>query len=72
MRLPVSATPGMSWVSASALIGVLLISRCQSGFTQETPYFVTDHHHLPDPGALGLASYNVAGDPKIGNGCLGQ
>jgi len=51
---------------------LFLIAASQAGFAQESPYFVTDHHHLPDPGALGVASYNVLGNPKVGNGFLGS
>ncbi len=54
------------------LLSLLLIVLCQAVLGQESPYFVTDHHHLPDPGALGLAYYNVAGDPRIGNGFVGS
>lgn len=58
--------------SRSWLLSVLFLIACHTGFAQESPYFVTDHHHLPDHGALGLANYNVFGDPKIGNGFLGS
>jgi Holliday junction DNA helicase RuvA len=27
------------------------MAACQAAMSQESPYFVTDHHHLPDPGA---------------------
>jgi hypothetical protein len=54
------------------LLGILWIAACRTAQGQESPYFVTDHHHLPDPGALGLASYNVVGDPKAGDQFLGS
>lgn len=50
----------------------ILVTLCPIVRGQELPYFVTDHHHLPDKGALGLAYYNVAGDPKIGDAFIGS
>lgn len=52
------------------LLLIVMIGR--SGATQEDPYFVTDHHHLPEAGALGMANYSVAGVPKQGHGFLGS
>ena len=54
------------------ILTVFLLAGSQIAVAQESPYFVTEHHHLPDPGALGIANYNVLGDPKIGNGFLGS
>lgn len=42
------------------------------GNAQEDPYFITEHHHLPEAGALGIANYSVAGVPKQGHGFLGS
>ncbi len=53
-------------------MALCLMAACQTATSQESPYFVTDHHHLPDRGALGVANYNVAGDPKFGNEFLGS
>jgi len=59
----------LRWLLIAAL---LVLATCQTATTQEDPYFVTDHHHLPDAGALGLANYSVLGAPGQGNGFLGS
>jgi hypothetical protein len=61
-----------SWFSRKLCIAVFLIASWQAGIAQESPYFVTDHHHLPDAGALGLAYYGVGGDPKVGDAFVGS
>lgn len=68
MRLPYLTT----WLCTKALSVLILVVVFRDGFAQESPYFVTDHHHLPDPGALGLANYNVVGDAKMANGFIGS
>jgi hypothetical protein len=56
----------------SLVAALLVLATCQTATALEDPYFVTDHHHLPDAGALGLANYSVLGAPKQGNGFLGS
>lgn len=63
---------GIRQISRLLLMPVLLVFAVPIAKTQETPYFVTDHHHLPEAGTLGMASYNVGGVPKAGNGFIGS
>jgi hypothetical protein len=60
--------PVLRWIIAA----LLLVAAWSTGRAQEDPYFVTDHHHLPEAGALGLANYSVVGIPKTGNQFLGS
>lgn len=67
--------PFFSDVGFRLLFGIVLafaFSLPRAVEAQEDPYFVTDHYHLPDTGALGIATYAVAGVPKGGNGFLGS
>lgn len=52
------------------LMFIALIAR--AGAAQEDPYFVIEHHHLPEAGALGIANYSVVGVPKQGHGFIGS
>jgi hypothetical protein len=54
------------------IIVLLFVTASRTGSAQEDPYFVTDHHHLPEAGSLGLANYSVFGIPKSGNQFLGS
>jgi hypothetical protein len=56
----------------SLAVALLIVIIVRPGAAQEAPYFVTEHHHLPEAGALGLANYSVAGIPKQGHGFLGS
>lgn len=50
----------------------VLLAACQRANAFEDTYFVTDHHHLPEAGALGIANYSVFGVPKVGNQFIGS
>jgi hypothetical protein len=50
----------------------VLLAACQRANAFEDTYFVTDHHHLPEAGTLGIANYSVVGAPKQGNGFVGS
>ena len=50
---------------------VLLVAAWQTAIAED-PYFVTDHHHLPEAGNLAISNYSVLGTPKSGNGFLGS
>jgi hypothetical protein len=56
----------------SLAVALLIVIIVRPGAAQEAPYFITEHHHLPEAGALGLANYSVAGIPKQGHGFLGS
>ena len=58
-----------SWSLILVFAAVLLQGAINA---QENPYFVTEHHHLFEAGALGIANYSVAGVPKQGHGFLGS
>lgn len=66
-----TSTQFKAFLKLILLISLILMAGQRAG-AQESPYFVTDHHHLPDAGALGLADYNVVGSPRIGNGFIGS
>lgn len=50
----------------------VLLTACERANAFEDTYFVTDHHHLPEAGTLGIANYSVLGAPKVGNGFIGS
>jgi hypothetical protein len=59
-----------SWGQLAIMAIMLLFAARQKANSLEDTYFVTDHHHLPEAGTLGIANYSVLGAPRNGNGFL--